>query len=459
MAAYGKKRYLPATGNGKLTVLSHCSVQNELMSSPLFGKLYAIGKRVANIGVYKELDFLEKKKTQVINLIVAFGCFPKIYFGTKNLLDHKYLLLAFNIIMLLGGISILIIHSYRKYQLARMVLMITASVVFGISALFYRNGGEYFLLANLIIIVIFFTKTKYLVVTSVLNCALFIGIKVFHQYSNFVYDTVPFSRVMFNLAWSLALLTIALWFFKTEQQGYLKEIENKNNELQATNRTKEKLFSIIAHDLRSPIGQLKGSLQLVSHDYISPETFSEIAAKISDQVDQLHNTLDNLLRWSLSQLQGITAAPQKTELAPILADKFQILKQKLEEKNIQLDIAETTDSVWVDPEHLRLVLRNLLSNAVKYSHPGGAIEIRFEKINGMITILIRDYGTGMSDMVKDAIFYSDAVQSQPGTANEKGTGLGLKLCKEFIEKNNGQIRVESKEQQGSCFYVSFPQAV
>ncbi|NCI47264.1 sensor histidine kinase [Sediminibacterium soli] len=429
------------------------------MLRQLFYKLYAFGVRVANIGVREDQAFHEKKKTQVINLCVAFGFFPKLFFIVQNLVYEKYLLVAFNLIMALGGIAILILNSYAKYRLARLLIISAGCLLFGLSAIFYRNGGEYFLLANLIIIIIFFTDTKYLVVTSLVNCVFFIGIKVFHHYSDFVYDSVPFERVLFNISWSMVLVIIALWFFKTEQLSYLREIEAKNNELLKTNQTKEKLFSIIAHDLRSPIGQLKGSLELVNHDYISPERFSQMAAKISDNVDQLHNTLDNLLRWSLSQLQGITANPERTEIAPILEEKYHILQQKLEEKNIRLAISGITQAVWVDPDHLRLILRNLLSNAVKYSHANSVISVTARTDSaGHITILIQDNGTGMSDTVKSHIFHSDTIQSKPGTANEKGTGLGLKLCREFIEKNHGRIYVESEENKGSCFYVCLPDA-
>lgn len=427
--------------------------------SKVFNKLYAFGVRLANIGVHDGMSFHEKKKNQVINLCICCGMIPKLYFGTINLLHQKYLLVGFNLFMILGGIAILIIHSYRKYTLARMILIVAGSIVFGLGAIFYRNGGEYFLLANLIIIIIFFTETKYIVGTSLYTCALFIGIKIFLNNSSFNYDTVPFNRVMFNITWALLLVSLALWFFKTEQLSYLKEIERKNRELEKINQTKEKLFSIIAHDLRSPIAQLKGSLDLLNHEYISPEKFSEMALRISDHVDQLHNTLDNLLRWSLSQLQGITAHPEKTELASIINDRFSILQQKMEEKNINLVINDLQQTVWVDPDHLRLIVRNLLSNAIKYSYRNGNILVTSRSENNLVTLIIEDHGIGMSEGMKKDIFHPDIIYSKPGTENEKGTGLGLRLCKEFVEKNNGRISVESEENMGSRFFVSLPAAI
>jgi signal transduction histidine kinase len=264
---------------------------------------------------------------------------------------------------------------------------------------------------------------------------------------------------MFNITWALLLVSLALWFFKTEQLSYLKEIERKNGELEKINQTKEKLFSIIAHDLRSPIAQLKGSLDLLNHEYISPEKFAEMALRISDHVDQLHNTLDNLLRWSLSQLQGITAHPEKTELASIINDRFSILQQKMEEKNISLVINDLQQTVWVDPDHLRLIVRNLLSNAIKYSYRNGNILVTSRSENDLVTLIIEDHGIGMSEGMRKDIFHPDIIYSKPGTENEKGTGLGLRLCKEFVEKNNGRISVESEENMGSRFFVSLPAAI
>lgn len=426
------------------------------MFRQLLSRVYQIGVRLANIGVSDELSFHEKKKTQVLNLCICAGMMPKVLFGISNFSEGKTILGFINLILLLGGIAILIIHSRRKYMLARLILIITGSAFVTISALLYRNGGEYYLIAIFVIIVIFFNETKYLIGISIINFLLFIGIKIFLE-TDIVYDTVTFGRIMYNTVWALVMIILLLWFFKTEQLTYLKQVEEKNRELELANQTKEKIFSIIAHDLRSPIGQLKGSLELVNREYISAEQFHEITGKLSAQVDQLHNTLDNLLRWSISQLQGITAHPEKTELTSIL-EKLKIFGQKLEEKKIELKLEDIDQKLWVDPDHLLLVLRNLLSNAIKYSYPGGIISINCQATGDKVTIAISDTGTGMSKQIRDSVFHSMNIISQAGTANETGTGLGLKLCREFIEKNNGNIFVESAENKGSTFYVSLPQA-
>lgn len=420
-------------------------------------RLYSLGSHIANIGIFDGMNFHEKTKTQVINIVVASGLPLNIGFSLVNFIQHKPLLGILNMLLLLGGILILIINSYRQFLLSRLILTFLACVLFTAQAILFRNGGEYYLMANLIVIIIYFNEKKYLIAISLVSCLLFIGIKIFLN-TNYVYGTVPFGRVLFNISWALLTMILALWFFKKEQLSYQKQVEEKNQQLQELNDTKQKLFSIIAHDLRSPIALLKGSLDLVNREYISQEKFLETSARLSSEVDQLHSTLDNLLSWSISQLQGIKANPERIELSQLLEKKLDLFRQKAQQKNITIRVEETTQWVWADPDHLMLVLRNLISNAIKYSYKGSVITVQSRTGNSGVIITVTDTGTGMTDKVISALFTSENIISHNGTSDEKGTGLGLKLCKEFIEKNQGLIWAESQENKGSSFYISLPEA-
>ena len=427
------------------------------MFKTVVDNFFLLGVKIANIGMPGEQDFYEKTKTQVLNIVVACGIPINFYFGIINLVQQKTALSVINLLLFIGSFLILIINSYRKFLLGRLVLTILSSLLFTTSAIFFRNGSEYYLLVNLIIIVIYFSEKKILIPISLINCLLFLGVKVFLSTSA-VYDTVPFSRIIFNITWALVTMVFALLFFKREQLNYQKQVEEKNRELQQLNDTKEKLFSIIAHDLRSPIGQLRNSLDLVNKEYISPEKFIEISTKLSTEVDQLQGTLDNLLKWSISQLKGIQVNPERTGLETVLEKKFILFKQKMEQKNISLQVEGVNQSILVDPDHLRLVLRNLISNAIKYSYRNSTIIIRSYTKGQKVFIEVVDKGAGMGEKTSSSIFNPENFMSNAGTENEKGTGLGLKLCKEFIEKNNGQIWVESKENEGTTFYISLPEA-
>ena len=413
--------------------------------------------KVANIGITPDLSFHEKKKSQLLNIAIA-SCLPITFIFTfVNFFHQKPLLAIINICIFIGEILILIINSYRKFLLGRLILTFLASAMFTISAILFRNGSEYFLIANLIVIIIYFNDKKYLIAISLFNCSLFIGIKIFLE-TDIVYDTVSFGRVVFNIVWTLSIMILALLFFKHEQVAYQELIEEKNRDLQSLNDTKEKLFSIISHDLRSPIGQLKSSLDLVSSEDLSPESFQKISAKLSSEVGRLHATLDNLLVWSISQLKGIKAAPVKVNLASILQQKMEIYEQMIEQKKLRVVMDDLDRNVWVDPNHLKVVIRNLISNAIKYSFENGYILIRSSVKDQMVVIEVIDTGVGMSKETQQIIFQMDHLISNTGTANEKGTGIGLKLCKEFIEKNNGEIWVKSSEKKGSTFFISLPEA-
>ncbi len=427
------------------------------MFRDFFNKLYRFGIKVANIGITPELNFHEKKKTQLLNLLVSFSIPTTLFFFIVNLVNHKPLLSLINFLILGGEILIPVINSYGKFLLARLILTFLASILFTISAILFRNGAEYFLLANLVVIIIYFNEKRFLISISLVNCLLFIGIKIFLD-SSIIYDAVPFGRVVFNIVWTLLAMAMALLFFKNEQLSYQEQVEEKNRDLQKMNDTKEKLFSIISHDLRSPIGQLKGLLQLVSDQQISPETFQQFSSKLSTEVDSLHSTLDNLLRWSISQLQGIKAMPEKVDLEEMVRLKFAMFKQPAEQKNIRLIAEDLHHYVWADPNHVQLVLRNLISNAIKYSYENGRILVRSSVKDQMVIIEVNDTGMGMSEEMKQSIFKPENIVSNRGTANERGTGLGLKLCKEFVEKNNGIIWVDRTKEKGSSFFFSLPLA-
>jgi two-component system sensor histidine kinase/response regulator len=427
------------------------------MLRSLYLNIYSFWTGIANIGVSNSLTFHETKKTQLLNIVVASGIPLNFGFCILNFFQGKTLLAITNALLCGGAVVILIINSYRRFLLGRLILTFLASLLFMTGAVFFRNGGEYYLITNLIVIIIYFNERLYIFLISLFNCLLFIGAKIFLQNSTYEYGTVSFGRVIFNTAWALLIIVLALLFFKKEQEDYQELIEQKNKELEELNDTKEKLFSIIAHDLRSPIGQLKNSLDLVRNEFISADAFRQISAKLSSEVDQLHSMLDNLLKWSISQFHGIKAVPEIVSLTMIVEKNATLFKQSLERKNIVLSWQLNDLSACADPDHLMLVIRNLISNAIKYSYQDGNIIISANRKEKRVLIGISDRGMGMNEEMKNAIFNANNMVSNIGTSNEKGTGLGLKLCKEFIEKNNGTIWLDSVEGMGSTFYISLPE--
>ncbi|MCS7019578.1 MAG: tetratricopeptide repeat-containing sensor histidine kinase [Cytophagales bacterium] len=232
-------------------------------------------------------------------------------------------------------------------------------------------------------------------------------------------------------------------------------LDTKNKELKSLNETKDKLFSIIAHDLRAPLSALKNVLDLVDFKLLTPQEFEKLAIDIRKNLQNILYTLNNLLEWSYLQIKsGSSVNPEVYNVKEIIYETINFYEEVARQKQIEI-VANVppSASVKADKNHLRFVLRNLLNNAIKFSHPQSQILIQASNVsNNQIEISITDYGLGIEESVKSQLF-SPAMRPTEGTTGEKGTGLGLMLCKEFIEKNNGQIFVESQVGKGSTFKI------
>ncbi len=410
---------------------------------------------IANIGVSDELEYLEKKKIQVTNLVISLGLPLFLYFTIVNFLDGRYLLTSLNFSLFAGGVLVIITQFRQKFHIARFLVIISTTAIFTAQCILFRNGNELLLLVNIIVAIIYYTEKKFIILITAINLACFFWIK-YESFNPPLYDSVPSGRILFNVLCGLIAFVIGLQYFKFEQMSSQKAIEAKNLELEALNKTKEKLFSIIAHDLRSPIAQLKSTLDLVNRDFISKEEFHELSHHFTKQIDQLQDNMNNLLTWSQSQLNGIVTKPQAVKASLIIQEVIDLLKQQWQAKDLQIQFDAFEDMVWMDPDHLKVVIRNLLSNAIKFSNKKHAIVINHSKNNQELTISVRDTGMGMPQEQLDQLFTSEIIKSTHGTDKERGTGLGLKLCKEFLDKNKGEIWAISELGIGSTFFINIP---
>lgn len=231
-----------------------------------------------------------------------------------------------------------------------------------------------------------------------------------------------------------------------------KEIQRQAIELGNLNGTKDKLFSIISHDLRSPLSSLRGLMDLVIQGVLSKEEFLPVARNLKLSLESVQENLDNLLFWAQSQLKGLQVKPESFFLKPLIEDKIKLFLEISRSKDITI-IHEVDEEVMVfaDKNYLRLVLRNLLANAIKFSTHGGTIAIRIKELADKVEISVSDSGIGMSPDDVAKLFHAETHFSNPGTLKEKGIGIGLLLTKEFIEKNEGSIRVTSELGKGSTF--------
>ncbi|WP_245802886.1 tetratricopeptide repeat-containing sensor histidine kinase [Cyclobacterium lianum] len=240
-----------------------------------------------------------------------------------------------------------------------------------------------------------------------------------------------------------------------------KETEQVARQLIEVNKTKDKLFSIVGHDLKSPINSLKGLMQYAVDEKLSQEEFLLVSAQLRNEVEHVHFTLINLLHWAKNQMKGIVTEAEKVSVNKILQENINLYKPVSEIKQIQvLDQLDPETNCLADKEQCNLIVRNLLNNALKFTNRGGEIIVKSQKSGDTHwEISIQDNGIGMDRQTLSKLFQPVFKGKQRyGTSGEKGTGLGLQLSRDFILKNGGDIKVSSEPGKGSTFTFTLPAA-
>lgn len=248
----------------------------------------------------------------------------------------------------------------------------------------------------------------------------------------------------------------------------LKEIEKALKEseehLQEINATKDKFFSIISHDLKNPFNSILGFIDLLSRNFekYDNEKRKKYIDIIKNESQLSVNLLTNLLEWSMVQTGRMKYDPEKLDIIEVLNKEFEIIYLKAKRKNIKISVVKDNNYIInADRNMISTIFRNLLSNAVKFTPQNGAIKVTLSKQivdedNENIKITVSDTGVGISQQNVKRLFKIGENASSVGVEGEKGTGLGLILCKEFIEKHDGEIWIESEEGQGSKFIFTIP---
>jgi len=281
---------------------------------------------------------------------------------------------------------------------------------------------------------------------------------------------------------SLTLLLLAIFFgtsliitiirkknkLLAEKNSELFEINKKLKEseknLSELNATKDKLFSIIAHDLKNPFNALIGFSDILERNFnhLTDNEKKEYISVISESAQNLYKLLDNLLQWTRAQTGSINYIPEKFKLEPLIKQEVANLNANAEKKRINVSInVSSAISVYADKNSIATVIRNLLSNAIKFTDIGGTIEVTAnvsEDYPKTAEVVVKDSGVGIDQDDLERIFLIDGSYSTKGTANETGTGLGLLLCHEFVTKNHGKIWVNSSKGSGSEFHFTIPLA-
>ena len=374
----------------------------------------------------------------IIPLVIIF--FVKIFYPNKRVLIFwGYMsMLALVPVMMYGKI---IMH-FNNPNLQYSSILGTILVIFIISLEFK-------------------VKLKYLLYIYLVSFVIFIII--FFIYNNNIYmvvlNIVPIIiiGIIFNTLLNKLLYKQYSYSYLLQQEKQI--VEKQNSELQLLNNTKNKLFSIISHDLKNPFNIVMGFTEVLKDNYdnYSDKERKNFINEINSSSTVVYGLLDNLLQWSFIQLNVITLKKESIKIKHFIDEVVVTQQLNAGIKEIKLvNSIKNEISVEIDKHSILIILNNLISNAIKFSFVSNNVIIKAVLNNNQLVFSVQDFGVGIEKPQIEKLFVIDGNFSTVGTGNEKGSGLGLILCKEIVERNNGEIWVESVKEKGSTFYFSIP---
>jgi signal transduction histidine kinase len=303
------------------------------------------------------------------------------------------------------------------------------------------------------------------------------------KHYNYKLESVNFGLYLFNQGLAICFIFYGLFLVKKENTGYETLLLNKNKELQEINALiekqkaetaqkaqlleqqtlqlkelntlKNKLFSVVSHDMKAPMYALRNLFQNVQQLDLPGEEIKEMLPEVVNDLNYTTDLMENLLQWAKTQMQASTVHAQEFDIAETIKDVLRPLGLSAKAKQIQV-VHQLTKAIYVyaDRDMINLVLRNLISNAIKFTPASGSIFIHVQTHSDHVEVFIKDTGIGIDSEEAGHLFNN--FYTNTGTANESGTGLGLILCKEFLAKNGGSINVQSEKGKGSTFSFTLP---
>jgi signal transduction histidine kinase len=236
-----------------------------------------------------------------------------------------------------------------------------------------------------------------------------------------------------------------------------QEIQAQNEKLTRLNLLKDKLFSIVSHDIKSPLNQLSGTLYMMERNLITKEEISDVVPKIRKNLQNNTSFISELLIWARSQMNEFNPRKAQINLHQITSAVLDLLKPLAQAKTIKLaNQIDVNCMAWADAEMIKSVIKNLVTNSIKFTRENGVVEVFTKAGNDSVSVFVRDSGVGMAPEQIEKLFYE--VHTTSGTSNEKGTGLGLFICKDFVEKNGGIIWVQESSPQGTTLAFKLPKS-
>ncbi len=440
------------------------------------------------IGYSNEMDNFEKRRLGIFNTMNFLGLITGIVSPIAAISSGSNLpIVALVVACAPFFISavVLVSNFYKKQQFAIIWYFIMYPTI---TSLVYLGGIDVgiellFILYG-VLAVFFLQNVKTIILTVSFTVICFLFSYTLHGKYSFVMRDVNLTFYVVNQFISIFFIFLGLILIKKENNNYQQQLNSINNklvlvngelkkkrlelteknylleeqteQLEELNTLKNRMFSIISHDLKNPIYSLRNLFRNVKQYDLPGEEIKVLVPDILNDLNYTTNLMENLLQWAKSQMEGSSINPQKIDVSTMITETQNLLRLQAESKAIFLNTKTAPDTfIYADRDMITLVLRNLLSNAIKFTPKDGEIQVGACKKEGMIEMYVKDSGIGISKENIGKLFGNNYYTTN-GTANESGTGLGLMLCKEFLTKNGGNIYVESEEGKGSKFIFNIP---
>lgn len=451
-------------------IVEKLSIKKTVQLSPLY-----FLEKIKRIGFTSVLQDYDNRKLAIFNQLNFFQLLTGIIVPVGTIFHHQKLpALAWLVTSLPVFVSILVLwlNSRRHYHIAQIAYFVlypfTTCIVYlsGINL-----GVELSFILYGILSVFFLQDISQMLFSVGLSMVSYFVLAVVCKNYTYQLATANIFFYFFNQLLAITFIFYGLFLIKRENTGYQhsilrqkeeiaaneKLLQNQTEELTEVNAFKNRLFSIIAHDLKSPIYAMKHLFQNMQQYDLPAEEIKAMVPELVNELTYTTSLMENVLLWTRSQMQSDAVRPQLIDVAGLTTEVGKLLRLQAEAKGIRVKLeVDNTLFVFADKDMVNLILRNLLSNAIKYTPEKGGITVGARTEASGVEIYVKDTGMGMSQETIDKINLSNYYTTK-GTGGESGTGLGLMLCREFLARNGGTLHIESSPGKGSVFSFMLPQ--
>jgi two-component system, sensor histidine kinase and response regulator len=429
---------------------------------------------IKETGVSPAMEDYEKRKLGIFNQLNFFQLVTGIIVPVAGLLNNQKLpTLAWLVASMPAIIPIMVLwlNSRRYYDVALIcyfVLYPFATSVVYISGI--NLGVELSFVLYGILSVFFLQEISQMLFAVGLSMVSYFVLAVLCKNYTYQLQTANTAFYFFNQLLAIAFIFYGLFLIKRENTIYQfsilqqkeeiawneKLLKTQTEELTELNALKNKLFSVISHDLKSPMYALRNLFRNMEQYDLPASEIKQMVPEVVNELNYTTSLMENLLQWARSQMDSDSVKPQLIDISALMTDVWKLLRLQAEAKRIRVELkTDATVHVFADKDMINLVLRNLLSNAIKFTPDHGRISLEVTKLASGAKISVRDTGEGISAEALEKINLNNYYTTK-GTANESGTGLGLLLCKEFLARNGGKMQIDSQPGKGSVFSFTLP---